>query len=418
MNNQVSSTSINFRSINGKALSGSKLDLPMQADLFDTLKQLRFNGQLLLTKPEGDRWSIYFYLGHVVFATGGCHPVKRWYRNLLAYLPEQAADLFAEQSELSRIETDGNRCWQYQLLHCWVKQGKITRQQATKIIWSTLVEILFDITQTGEVVYKLEPSQFSGQAIVVIDGTALIGEVKRKWLTWQAAKATNYPPNLAPVIRQPDQLQQNTSKTVFEMLNRLLNGQQTLRDIALEMKRETLSVACFLLPYLQSQLVELINIPDLPAPIIESSLELGIPSPLIACVDDSPLVCHTLEQFMTGSGYRFVGINNPLKAVGMLLSLKPDLIFLDLMMPHTNGYEICDKLRRISIFRNTPIIILTGNDGVIDRVKTKLVGASGFLSKVNVDTEAVRETLQKHLRHCTLSQLTSSQLPNRDQKAA
>ncbi|MGL6343891.1 MAG: response regulator, partial [Waterburya sp.] len=89
----------------------------------------------------------------------------------------------------------------------------------------------------------------------------------------------------------------------------------------------------------------------------------------------------------------------------VLLALKPDLIFLDLMMPNTNGYEVCEKLRRISHFRNTPIVILTGNDGVIDRLKAKMVGASGFLSKNRVDAAAVTEVLNKHLRHCTLSQL-------------
>ena len=111
---------------------------------------------------------------------------------------------------------------------------------------------------------------------------------------------------------------------------------------------------------------------------------------------------------MTNAGYRFVGINDPLRAFSILMALKPDLIFLDLMMPNINGYELCNKLRQISIFQNTPIVILTGNDGMVDRVKTKLVGATDFLSKANVDKQAVKETMRKHLRHCTLSQLTGS----------
>ena len=54
-------------------------------------------------------------------------------------------------------------------------------------------------------------------------------------------------------------------------------------------------------------------------------------------------------------------------------------------------------------------MILTGNDGVIDRVRTKMVGATDFLSKAKVDAEAVLEVLEKHLRHCTLSQLHINQ---------
>ncbi|WP_144863161.1 response regulator [Hyella patelloides] len=409
MNNQVSAKSITSQAIDSKILSGNKFDLPMQGELFDTLKQLRFNGELVLQEAEGEHWTIYLHLGHVVFATGGTHPVKRWQRNLTTYLPELAVDFSHEQSELSNIASeDYNRCWQYQLLYSWVKQGKITRQQATKIIWSTIVEVLFDVTQLGHITYELKPGQSSAQGIVLIDGSRIVAEVKRQWLSWQAAKATDHNPNLAPIIRQPEELQQNTSTTVFEMLTQLLNGQQTLRDLALEMNRNALSVTNSLLPYLQSGLVELINIPDLPEPVLSTSADTCIQSPLIACVDDSPLICSSLEKFMTGAGYRFVGINDPLKAFSILLALKPDLIFLDLMMPNINGYELCDKLRRISVFRNTPIIILTGNDGVIDRVKTKLVGASDFLSKVNVDRQIVEKTMNKHLRHCTLSQLALS----------
>lgn len=409
MNNKVSSKSVNSQSIDSKILSGSQFDLPKQVELFDTLKQMQFNGQLVLTEPKGDRWIIYLHNGHVVYASGGTHPVKRWNRNIIKYLPELAANLSREQSQLTNIAPENyNRCWQYQLLCSWVKQGKITREQAIKIIWSTLVEVLFDITQASNVAYELQPGKSSAQGIILIDGNRIVAEVKRHWSSWQEAQLTDYPLNLAPIIRKPEQLQQSTSATVFEMLKQLLNGQRTLRDLALDRQREALSFTRSLLPYLQSGLVELINIPDLPEPILGLSPDVGVQSPLIACVDDSPLVCNSLEKFMTAAGYRFVGISDSLRAFSILLALKPDIIFLDLMMPNINGYELCDKLRRISVFRNTPIIILTGNDGVIDRVKTKLVGASDFLSKVNVDKQAVNQTLQKHLRHCTLSQLTPS----------
>ncbi len=409
MNNKVSSKSVNSQSIDSKILSGSQFDLPKQVELFDTLKQMQFNGQLVLTEPKGDRWIIYLHNGHVVYASGGTHPVKRWNRNIIKYLPELAANLSREQSQLTNIAPENyNRCWQYQLLCSWVKQGKITREQAIKIIWSTLVEVLFDITQASNVAYELQPGKSSAQGIILIDGNRIVAEVKRHWSSWQEAQLTDYPLNLAPIIRKPEQLQQSTSATVFEMLKQLLNGQRTLRDLALDRQREALPFTRSLLPYLQSGLVELINIPDLPEPILGLSPEVCVQSPLIACVDDSPLVCNSLEKFMTAAGYRFVGISDSLRAFSILLALKPDIIFLDLMMPNINGYELCDKLRRISVFRNTPIIILTGNDGVIDRVKTKLVGASDFLSKVNVDKQAVNQTLQKHLRHCTLSQLTPS----------
>ena len=56
-------------------------------------------------------------------------------------------------------------------------------------------------------------------------------------------------------------------------------------------------------------------------------------------------------------------------ALSECLEYKPDIIFLDLVMPVANGYEICSQLRRVNTFRDTPIIILTSNDGVLDRLR-------------------------------------------------
>ena len=71
-------------------------------------------------------------------------------------------------------------------------------------------------------------------------------------------------------------------------------------------------------------------------------------------------------------------------------------------MPNINGYEICGKLRKLSIFQNTPIIILTGNDGIIDRVRAKLVGASDFIGKP-VDAETLLTVIGKHLKQSSLT---------------
>ena len=75
---------------------------------------------------------------------------------------------------------------------------------------------------------------------------------------------------------------------------------------------------------------------------------------------------------------------------------KYDLVFLDVMMPNTHGYEICSQLRKAPSFRTTPIVILTGNDGIVDQVRARLVGASDFLNKP-VDAGRVLSVISKHL---------------------
>jgi chemotaxis family two-component system response regulator PixG len=88
------------------------------------------------------------------------------------------------------------------------------------------------------------------------------------------------------------------------------------------------------------------------------------------------------------------------QALPLLLEHKPDLIFLDLVMPITNGYEICSQIRRISVFQDTPVIILTSNDGIVDRVRAKMVGSSGFLAKP-IGREKVLTILHKYLAATT-----------------
>jgi chemotaxis family two-component system response regulator PixG len=270
------------------------------------------------------------------------------------------------------------------------------------MIRGTIIEILFDITQAMEITCELRQDDLLSTRLVLIDAEQVIAEAQRLWQAWQGAKIADRSPNWAPVIRQPEQLQQRTSPQVYTTLQQLLDGQQTLRDLAVRMKRDVVAVTSSLIPYIQMGLVELLPISDLPPPVSlpptddlpNEELPLGS---LIACVDDSPLMCQTMEKILTAANYQFLGINDPLRAIAILLARKPELIFLDLVMPNANGYEICSQLRKLSFFRHTPIVILTGNDGIIDRVRAKMVGSSDFITKP-VNPEMVLETIRKHLR--------------------
>jgi chemotaxis family two-component system response regulator PixG len=73
-----------------------------------------------------------------------------------------------------------------------------------------------------------------------------------------------------------------------------------------------------------------------------------------------------------------------------------ELIFLDLVMPNTNGYELCSFLRKSSTFENTPIVILTGHDGVVDRVRAMMAGSSDFMSKPP-EADKVLQVVRKYL---------------------
>lgn len=368
--------------------------------LFKYLKQLQFNGQLVLISKE-QKWTFYLYLGCITYATGGSHPVRRWARNLATYCPWMS-HLPSWQRSLSSIDaTAFPNCWEYQLLCLWILRQKITREQATEVIQAVVTEVLFDVAPAMDLTYQVYQNTSLSTQLILIDAQDAIAKVQQLWQVWWKAKLADYSPNMAAVIKQPEQLREHVSAPIYKTLTNLLNGQKTLRDLAVQIKRDVVQLSSSLLPYIQLGWVELISIDDLPTP---GSPLPAVPSsraasqgPLVACVDDSLWVCQEMENLLRAAGYRFVGVNDALRSLAILLAHKPDLIFLDLVMPNTNGYEICTQLRKVSCFRNTPIVILSGNDGIVDQVRARLVGATDFLSKP-IDAERVFSTINKHLK--------------------
>lgn len=380
-----------------------------KAKIIETFQEIQFSGQLIWTAPNNQKqWSFYFCLGRIIYATGGTHPVRRWARNLAVHCPQIRVDIRQLQQALRKLNPDTFKIsWDYQLFYFWIEQQKITQNQVENVLRSLVEEVLFDLSQNDGLTHQIEEDQSIPKPLALIDEKQAIADVQQLWQILWNAKLSGYALDKAPIIRQPKQLQEHTSLQVYQILTQLLDGEHTLRDLAVKMKRDVVQVTRLLLPYIKSGVVELINIPDLPNPV--GSRVPDLPSeqansvkPLIACVDDSAAVCQTLEKLLTAAGYRFIGINDGLRALTSLLGSKPDLIFLDLMMPNTNGYEICSKLRKAPSFRNTPIVILTGNDGIVDQVRARLVGASDFLSKP-VDAGKVLSTISKHLSQGAIS---------------
>ncbi|MEM8718897.1 MAG: response regulator [Cyanobacteria bacterium P01_G01_bin.39] len=373
-----------------------------QIEFFESLKESRFSGQLVISDTKEQTWVLYLYLGRVVYASGGVHPVRRWRRHVIAYCPARLANAEELKSALANIAQEESRIsWEYQLLSVWIDQSKISREQATKVIRATVIEVLFDITQAMEVNCEAAKDNLLTTRLILIDAEQVIQEANKLYLAWQGAKVADRSPDLAPVIRQKEALKSKTSPQVYQNLAQLLDGKQTLRDLSVRMKRDVVTVTRSLLPYIQMGLVQLLEVPDIapPAstPVVQKLFKNKTPRRLtIACIDDSPVICQTMESIITDAGYNFVSEMDGLRAIAILLSRKPDLIFLDLVMPNTNGYEICSQLRKLTFFKQTPIVILTGNDGIVDRVRAKMVGSTDFLGKP-ATSEQVLDTINKYV---------------------
>ena len=375
--------------------------------LFNQFKkciQLQYNGQLNIKSSKGRKWIFYYRLGRIVWATGSDHPFRRWRRNMAKYCPD--IDVSKIRCRNEDIAMD---FWDYQLLDVLYKKQQIQREKIQAIVESTIAELFFDLAQ--ELDFASVTCSYSQEVMLEMpmsftNADMSIKQMQDAWSIWSQAGLTNIYPNLAPVLRRPGQLQQMVNPSVYKNFVSFINGQFTLRELGMKMKQDVMPVTRSLLPYVLKGIIELVPVPDLPLTVEFSSFTVKQPqkqtAPLIACVDDSPQVCKILEEIITRHGLRFIKIQDAVQALPIIIQEKPDLIFLDLIMPIASGYEICTQLRRISAFAQTPVIILTGNDGLVDRVRAKVVGSTDFMSKPIV-ADRVMNMVRKYLRTPNLS---------------
>lgn len=100
--------------------------------------------------------------------------------------------------------------------------------------------------------------------------------------------------------------------------------------------------------------------------------------PLILVVDDEPKVARLARDYLEKNGFRVLTAADGQSALTTARREKPDLVILDLMLPHIDGREVCRILRRES---DVPIIMLTALSEEIDQVTGLEIGADDYITK-------------------------------------
>ena len=95
-------------------------------------------------------------------------------------------------------------------------------------------------------------------------------------------------------------------------------------------------------------------------------------------IDDDQKLGDLLKNYLKSYDIDLSAINDPRKAIDTIKHLGPDLLILDVMMPHINGFELCKMIREES---DTPIIILSARGESDEKVKGIDLGADDYLSK-------------------------------------
>lgn len=101
----------------------------------------------------------------------------------------------------------------------------------------------------------------------------------------------------------------------------------------------------------------------------------------ILVVDDSGTIRRSAELFLTQAGHQVTLAEDGFDALAKLADGNPDLIFCDILMPKLDGYQTCALVKKNTRFHATPVIMLSSKDGLFDRARAAVVGASAFMTK-------------------------------------
>ncbi len=105
-------------------------------------------------------------------------------------------------------------------------------------------------------------------------------------------------------------------------------------------------------------------------------------SSAIMIVDDEPTTIEVLTMFLQGEGYeRFITTSDPREAMEWLECERPDVLLLDLMMPHIDGLEILERIRHHEHVSHIPVLILTSSTDAETKHRALELGATDFLGK-------------------------------------
>ncbi len=122
-------------------------------------------------------------------------------------------------------------------------------------------------------------------------------------------------------------------------------------------------------------------------------------SKLVMVIDDSATVRKIIETCLGREGLEVKGFADGVEAMRWLTQPEakiPDLVVLDINLPKVDGYEVARRLKTKPQFANTVIIMLSRRDGMIDRLKGRLVGAKDYITKP-FKTQDVISIIQSHL---------------------
>ena len=125
-------------------------------------------------------------------------------------------------------------------------------------------------------------------------------------------------------------------------------------------------------------------------------MEFNLKNRKVMVIDDSKTIRRTAETLLQKEGCEVITAEDGFDALAKIADHRPDIIFVDVMMPRLDGYQTCALIKNNNELKSTPVIMLSSKDGLFDKAKGKIVGSNQYLTKPFSKQELL-DAIQQHI---------------------
>jgi twitching motility two-component system response regulator PilG len=348
------------------------------------------SGQLLIRDAANDSvaWMVYVSEGQLLYATSLqgeldrlIYLLKRTRSTLIDYLPEQLPGTL------------------YDFLTSEWKSGQLDLGTLRILLRIASQDALVHILATPQVAVQFD-RQLAIEPMLSMEFKEAILPLSASVTAWQQFRPTLHSPFQRLRVLDGerfyrelgDNLQAIKGPNSPSTIEAAIALQPSLYGLAARLDTDLLQLSGLLF---QATAAGLAMMEPFERPAVDSR-------PTIACIDDSTTVQRNVKLILEAAGFRVLSLTNPLLVLSALVTQNPVLILMDITMPDMDGYELCRLLRQSSSLRDTPVVMLSGRDGFVDKVRARVVGAVDYITKP-FDAKALMDTVNKYAQKAIVS---------------
>ncbi|BAZ48990.1 response regulator receiver protein [Nostoc sp. NIES-4103] len=327
-------------------------------------------------------WFVFFLNGQIIYCQEGDSNLLR----IDDYLRHYRVESRLEEKQLACLGLQSVP--EYGYIWALLERNIINPKVAHSIIHHLVHQTLFDLLSLHQGNFVFLQGAALAPQLTSLEIAPLVTKITQQIQEWKQLYPHIQSPEQLPMLADMVQLNSSLPAATVSKLQQWADGKTSLRQLARYLNRDILTVAKAMYPYVQQGWLQLVYSVSNNSKTHIHDMGVGEKHTLrIVCIDDTTTIGETVESILKAEGYEAIALSNPLDAISLIFRLQPDLILCDIAMPELDGYEICAMLRQSTAFRFVPIIMLTGKDGFIDRVRASMVGATDYLTKPFGDTE-------------------------------